>query len=162
VTDAQTSATPEAPRRRNPLAIAAIALVGIVVVGAAVALLVNATQSEPLPVETLVGNWDISEAHATRIHILDDGTYTTYADEDVEGLRVDWGTYWFDADAIVFHSEGGRACEEMGAMRVGSDGTYLPTFDGPDVATMDHIEDECGRRAGDFDGVILIRSLEDS
>ena len=163
VTDAQTSATSEAPRRRNPVAIAAIALVLIVVVGAAVGLVLNATQSETLPVETLVGNWDVtSDAHATRFHFLDDGTYTTYADELAQDLRVGWGTYRFDADTIVLHAEGGRGCEGDGAMRVGSDGSYMPTFDGPDAATLDLIEDECGRRAGDMDGISLARNLEDS
>ena len=145
------------------MAIAAIALVLIVVVGAAVGLVLNATQSETLPVETLVGNWDVtSDAYATRIHILDDGTYTAYADEAKEGLRVDWGTYRFDADTIVFHAEGGRACEGHGATTAGSDGTYMPTFDGPDVATLDLIEDECERRVRDLNGASLARNLEDS
>lgn len=152
---------PSAPvsgRWHVPLAIA-LAIMAVIVLGAAVGFGGSTGQSAVLPVEELVGAWDVtSEAHTTRIALLEDGTYTMYADDRKEGLRVDWGTYGFDSDLIVFHSEGGRGCEGASGQRIGSDGSYTPTFDGPNSATLSVVDDECGKRASDLDDVYLVRN----
>ncbi len=103
-----------------------------------------------------LGHWDQPlDEHLAGVVILDDDTYTMYVDE---GLRIDWGTYQFDGDMIEFHNEGGRGCEGDAGSRVGSDGSYTATFDGPNKATLNVVEDECPRRANALDEGILVRS----
>jgi len=160
MTKLETRPSQKAPRRRAPLT-AIVAFIAVLVMGVAVAVIANRTvEPAALPVETLVGTWDVtSDAFSTRMHILSDGTFTFYGDDLKEGLRLDWGTYQFNSGQIELNSEGGRACENRDSgQRVGNVGVYTPTFDGPDNATLTVVEDECIKRPLDLNGMTLTRN----
>lgn len=132
----------------------------LVVVLILVAAACGSDSDAAIPIESLVGHWDQPhDDHLNGVVILDDDTYTFYVD-DLNGgdLPIDFGTYRFDGDMIEFHNEGGRGCEGDAGTRVGSDGSYTATFDGPNKATLNVVEDECPRRANALDEMSLVRS----
>jgi hypothetical protein len=160
MTKLETRPEQKAPRPRALLT-AIVAFIAVLVMGVAVAFIANRTvEPAALPVETLVGGWDVtSDSHVTRIEILNDGTYTLYMEDMKEGLRVGWGTYEFQGDSFALHGEGGRACEiSDSGQRVGSDGVFSAAFEGSDAVTLATIEDECPTRGADFDGMTLVRN----
>jgi len=160
MTKLETRPVHKAPRPRGLLT-AVVAFVAVLVMGVAVAVIANRTvEPAALPVETLVGTWDVtSGAYNTRMHILSDGTFTFYGDDLKEGLRLDWGTYQLNSGQVELASTGGRACENRDSgQRVGIGGVYTPTFDGPNKATLTLVEDECHKRTLELDGMTLTRN----